>query len=317
MAWWTTTASSTSGSDPKTATPHPSSSSSSTPSTIPSTPPQPQPQPQPQPDQQPPNPYLENNPARTGFDPKTQWWVNYFKILTGQVTNEGIFHYREHRYRANESRDVKRCEEYRDWLFAYSPTVRFLNDKIAELNHGQGMTPANVLCRRCPARLTAGLQVERQSGGFEPAHGILVCANEVRNRGHLEDTLAHEMVHAYDQLRFEVDFRGERDLRQAACTEVGRYLFLSVTYRRRTENLVADIILFFPTDTSIDAERRVQVDTRSPDARELHPHRAVPELRAAAGGAVDDGEAVGQERRAGRQGRQRGLGLVLLRHAAL
>lgn len=146
--------------------------------------------------------------------------MNYFKILTGQVTNEGIFHYREHRYRANEARDVARCEQYRDWLFAYSPTVRFLNDKIAELNHGQGMTPANVLCRRCPARLTAALQVERQSGGFEPAHGILVCANEVRNRGHLEDTLAHEMVHAYDQLRFEVDFRGERDLRQAACTEI-------------------------------------------------------------------------------------------------
>lgn len=229
MAWWTTTAPSTSGSDPKT-TPAPSASTSSTatstpiPAPTPSTPPQAQAQP----DQQPSNLYLENNPARTGFDPKTQWWVNYFKILTGKVTNEGIFHYREHRYRANETRDVKRCEEYRDWLFAYSPTVRFLNDKIAELNHGQGMTPSNVLCRRCPARLTSGMQVERQSGGFEPAHGILVCANEVRNRGHLEDTLAHEMVHAYDQLRFEVDFRGERDLRQAACTEVGRsYISLS------------------------------------------------------------------------------------------
>ncbi|KAI3399042.1 hypothetical protein diail_7842 [Diaporthe ilicicola] len=200
-----TTAPSPSGSDPRAAT-----SPSSAPATSPST----------QAGQQSPNLYLENNPARTGFDPKMQWWVNYFKILTGQVTNEGVFHYREQRYRANEERDVARCEGYRDWLFAYSPTVRFLNDKIAELNHGQGMTPANVLCRRCPARLTPGMQVERQSGGFEPAHGILVCANEVRNRGHLEDTLAHEMVHAYDQLRFEVDFRGERDLRQAACTEI-------------------------------------------------------------------------------------------------
>ncbi|KUI59351.1 Mitochondrial inner membrane protease ATP23 [Cytospora mali] len=146
--------------------------------------------------------------------------MNYFRILTGQVTNEGIFHYREHRYRANEERDVRRCEEYRDWLFAYSPTVRFLNDKIAELNHGRAMDAANVVCRRCPARLTSDLQVQRQGGGFEPAHGILVCANEVRNRSHLEDTLAHEMVHAYDQLRFEVDFRGERNLKQAACTEI-------------------------------------------------------------------------------------------------
>ncbi|KAJ0108585.1 hypothetical protein J7T55_015019 [Diaporthe amygdali] len=203
-----TAAPSPSGSDPKTSSSLSSSSTTSTSSQAKATP-------------QAPSLYLENDPARTGFDPKTQWWVNYFKILTGQVTNEGVFHYRESRYRANEARDVRRCEEYRDWLFAYSPTVRFLNDKIAELNHGQGMTPSNVLCRRCPARLTAdGMQVERQSGGFEPAHGILVCANEVRNRGHLEDTLAHEMVHAYDQLRFEVDFRGERDLRQAACTEI-------------------------------------------------------------------------------------------------
>lgn len=222
MAWWnTTTAPSTSGSDSKAATPPPPSSSSSTTTSTPT--PSAFTQAAQPPDQKP-NLYLENDPARTGFDPKTQWWVNYFKILTGGVTNEGIFHYREDRYRANESRDVARCEEYRDWLFAYSPTVRFLNDKIAELNHGQGMTPANVVCRRCPARLTADRQVERQSGGFEPRHGILVCANEVRNRGHLEDTLAHEMVHAYDQLRFEVDFRGERDLRQAACTEVCRPL---------------------------------------------------------------------------------------------
>lgn len=170
-----------------------------------------------------PNPYLENDPARTGYDAKTQWWMNYFRILTGQVTPEGAFHYREDRYRANEARDVKRCEEYRDWLFAYSPTIRFLNDRIAELNHGRGMNDPGasaVLCRRCPAKLTSDLDVQRQGGGFEPAHGILVCANEVRNRSHLEDTLAHEMVHAYDQLRFEVDFRGEKNLKQAACTEV-------------------------------------------------------------------------------------------------
>jgi mitochondrial inner membrane protease ATP23 len=219
MAWWTTTkAPSTSGPDQTAAT---LSSFSSSPTPTPTPTPTNPTQSAAQQNQPPANAYLENDPARTGFDPKTQWWVNYFKILTGQVTKEGIFHYREDRYRANEGRDVKRCEEYRDWLFAYSPTVRFLNDKIAELNHGQAMTPSNVLCRRCPARLTADRQVERQSGGFEPRHGILVCANEVRNRGHLEDTLAHEMVHAYDQLRFEVDFRGERDLRQAACTEVG------------------------------------------------------------------------------------------------
>lgn len=292
-----TTAPSPSGSDPRT-----ESSTSPAPATSPQA--QAQAQTQTQAGQKAPNPYLENNPTRTGFDPKTQWWVNYFKILTGQVTNEGIFHYREHRYRANEARDVARCEAYRDWLFAYSPTVRFLNDRIAELNHGQGMTPANVLCRRCPARLTPAMQVERQSGGFEPAHGILVCSNEVRTRGHLEDTLAHEMVHAYDQLRFEVDFRGERDLRQAACTEVGRATTSGgLSHGGRTGNRWLTFTLI-STDTSIDAEWRVQVDEGGHDAGQLYVDRAVPELRAAAGRFIDDGEAMGEKRRAGRQGRQ-------------
>lgn len=57
----------------------------------------------------------------------------------------------------------------------------------------------------------------RQGGGFSPDHGIMVCANEMRSQGHLEDTLAHEMVHAWDHLRWKVDWS---DLRHAACTEV-------------------------------------------------------------------------------------------------
>lgn len=166
------------------------------------------------------NLYLQNDPARTGYNPSANFWLNYFNVLTGRMTREGAFHFRETVNRQNETRDVQRAEEYRDWNFRYSPVVTFLNDRIAELNHGQRMDASNVVCRRCPARLTPEGKVDRMSGGFEPTHGILICANEVRNRGHLEDVLAHEMVHAYDHLRFHADFRGEKDLRQAACTEV-------------------------------------------------------------------------------------------------
>ncbi|KAF7563823.1 hypothetical protein G7046_g335 [Stylonectria norvegica] len=161
---------------------------------------------------------IVNDPARTGFDPKTQWWVNYFKILSGGINNEGLFHYREWRYRVHEERDCKRCEEYRDWLFTYSPIVRFLSEKIETLNGN--LDPSNVVCRRCPARLEEDGQVNRQSGGFSPNHGILLCANEVRDRKHLEDTLAHEMVHAWDHLRWKVDWTGDKDLKHAACTEI-------------------------------------------------------------------------------------------------
>ncbi|KAF6842440.1 peptidase M76 family protein [Colletotrichum musicola] len=160
---------------------------------------------------------LRNDPARTGFDPQTKWWMNYFNILSGRMTPEGQFHYREHRYKVHEERDCKRCEEHRDWLLAFSPTVRFLNDKIAALN-GQ-LDSSNIQCKRCPARLTEDGEVHRQSGGFSPAHGILICANEVRDRKHLEDTLAHEMVHAWDHLRWKVDWMGDLDLKHAACTE--------------------------------------------------------------------------------------------------
>ncbi|KZL80254.1 metalloprotease atp23 [Colletotrichum incanum] len=167
---------------------------------------------------------LRNDPARTGFDPQTKWWINYFNVLTGRMTREGQFHYREARYRANEERDCKRCEEHRDWLLAFSPTVRFLNEKITALNGN--LDSSNILCRRCPARLTEDGEVHRQSGGFSPAHGILICANEVRDRKHLEDTLSHEMVHAWDHLRWNVDWMGDLDLKHAACTEVGFFGWL-------------------------------------------------------------------------------------------
>lgn len=159
-----------------------------------------------------------NDPAKTGFDPQMKWWMNYFKILSGQMTPEGMFHFREWRYTVHEERDCKRCEEYRDWLFTYSPTVNFLSEKIGSLN-GK-LDKSNVVCRRCPARLTEDGQVHRQSGGFSPEHGILLCANEIRDRKHLEDTLAHEMVHAWDHLRWKVDWLGDKDLKHAACTEI-------------------------------------------------------------------------------------------------
>ena len=82
-----------------------------------------------------------------------------------------------------------------------------MRQNINQLNGDINET--NVRCRRCTTF---------QSGGFSPDHGIQICANELRNRGHLEDTLAHEMVHAYDHLRFKVDWMA--DLRHAACAEV-------------------------------------------------------------------------------------------------
>lgn len=161
---------------------------------------------------------VKNDPKRTGFNPQTEWWVNYLKVRTGGITPEGAFHYREQRSQENEARDCQRCEQFRDWAFMHSPTVRFLREKVQALNGT--LNKDNVVCRRCPARLTEDGQVHRQSGGFNPGQGILICANEITSRSHLEDTLSHEMVHAWDHLRWKVDWVGDKDLKHAACTEI-------------------------------------------------------------------------------------------------
>jgi inner membrane protease ATP23 len=164
---------------------------------------------------------VQNDPKRTGFDPQTKWWVNYFKILTGSIGAEGAFHYREWRTTVNEAADCRRCEDMRDWAFAHSPTVVFLRQKIEALNGT--LDASNVRCQRCPARLTEDGEVHRQSGGFDPDRGVLLCANEIRDKKHLEDTLSHEMVHAWDHLRYKVDWAGEKSLKHAACTEVSSW----------------------------------------------------------------------------------------------
>lgn len=160
--------------------------------------------------------------SATGYDPNARW-TNYFNILTNRMTDDGKNAFREDAYIRNEAADCKRCDDYKDFLFKYSPIVRFMSQNITDLN-GK-LNEENVRCQRCVTRVVEEKdetgeivkKFKRQGGGFSPDHGILICANEMRNRGHMEDTLAHEMVHAYDHLRFKVDWS---DLRHAACTEV-------------------------------------------------------------------------------------------------
>ncbi|GAD98294.1 hypothetical protein NFIA_083300 [Paecilomyces variotii No. 5] len=141
-----------------------------------------------------------------GDDAWTQW-RNIFSILTGKMTDEGKEQFRVARDIRNEAADCKRCEEQRDYLLQYSPIIRFLGDNIRQL--GGDISSHNIYCRRC---------TNRKAGGFDPDYGIQICANEMRDQGHLEDTMAHEMVHAYDHLRFKLNWTD--NLRHAACTEV-------------------------------------------------------------------------------------------------
>nr|POE82448.1 mitochondrial inner membrane protease atp23 [Quercus suber] len=136
-------------------------------------------------------------------------WSTFFSILTETASPTQRTHYFSARDTLYAEKDCKRCDRDKEWLFRYSPIIRFMKHNIDLLGGPNAtITPENVRCRRCG---------NHQSGGFDPEYGILLCANQFRNRGHLEDTLAHEMVHAYDHLRFKLD---PYDLRHAACMEI-------------------------------------------------------------------------------------------------
>jgi inner membrane protease ATP23 len=155
-----------------------------------------------------------NDLGKTGYDPSRPWW-NRWNILTGNMSQRGQEEFREAAYIRNEARDCANCEEWRDYCFKYSPMVIFMQKNIKDLNGD--LNAENVKCRRCPTWRDENGRLTRQGGGFSPEHGILLCANEMRDKKHLEDTLSHEMVHAWDHLRWKVDWA---DLRHAACSEV-------------------------------------------------------------------------------------------------
>jgi len=57
-------------------------------------------------------------------------------------------------------------------------------------------------------------------GGFDHKYGIMLCANYVEKRNMLEDVLAHEMVHAWDHVRFKTNLDHTTSLREVACSEI-------------------------------------------------------------------------------------------------
>lgn len=81
-----------------------------------------------------------------------------------------------------------------------------MKEQIAKV--GGNINGSNIICDECD---------EFKSGGFHPELGILLCSNRIYSKWHLEDTLTHEMVHAYDHCKFNVDWM---DLRHHACSEI-------------------------------------------------------------------------------------------------
>lgn len=138
-----------------------------------------------------------------------EWWRRSLQYRTGLGLDEQGKRQFEHDYQNREIPEkCTKCETDRDWMLAYSPSARFMIDHINKLNDGPALSTRNIVCGICE---------DTKGGGFNPDVGILLCANWIRSSWQLEDVLVHELVHAYDHLKFKVDLT---NLRHHACTEI-------------------------------------------------------------------------------------------------
>jgi len=134
---------------------------------------------------------------------------NFYRMATGKMSQQGQKQYWEDADRRYSTLDCQRCEKQRDYLLQFSPIIRYMSDNIKRL--GGDLGSHNIRCRTCKTG---------QLGGFDHKYGILLCANWVEKQNMLEDVMAHEMVHAYDHLRFKTDLGPSADLRHVACSEI-------------------------------------------------------------------------------------------------
>ncbi|ORX67193.1 hypothetical protein DL89DRAFT_248882 [Linderina pennispora] len=103
-------------------------------------------------------------------------------------------------------KDCQQCEKWRNELLKTSPIVRFMSESLDKSGSHFGVD--SMPCMKCD---------EMRSGGFSTDGVIQLCYNRLFSKGHLETTMAHEMVHAYDHVNYKLDWY---NLEHHACTEI-------------------------------------------------------------------------------------------------
>lgn len=145
----------------------------------------------------------DNSGTPSGFE----WWRRLLAYRTGLGMSEEERTQFELDYRKKHfANNCAQCEQNRDWMLRYSPLVTFMMDHVQKL--GGNLSVKNITCAPCD---------DLKGGGFHPDLGILLCSNWLQSKWQLEDVLTHELVHAYDHLKFNVDLT---NLRHHACTEI-------------------------------------------------------------------------------------------------
>ncbi|KAJ3728619.1 peptidase M76 family-domain-containing protein [Lentinula raphanica] len=139
----------------------------------------------------------------------------------------------EERAKDLEALNLRRCEKMKSELMEQSPLLIFML-KHLRLS-GCQIPERNIFCVTCasPFKTPSSVNVTASSsttpdqsqgpilhaGAYLPhPHGaIKLCAGHFFSKQHVESTIAHELVHMFDECRFKVDWA---NLRHHACSEI-------------------------------------------------------------------------------------------------
>lgn len=146
-----------------------------------------------------------------GMDPEERTTFNTWRQAIAEFTGVGLTDTQrkeraERKAYQKDLADCRQCEKWRNELLQASPLVKFMADNLQK--SGFKLDNQTMACMKCD---------EMRSGGFSTDGAIQLCYNKLFGKGHLETTMTHEMVHAYDHTNFNVDWY---NLEHHACTEI-------------------------------------------------------------------------------------------------
>ncbi|PWN37514.1 uncharacterized protein FA14DRAFT_163367 [Meira miltonrushii] len=113
----------------------------------------------------------------------------------------------------------ERSEKYMDRLIRYSPMIRFMIKHLSVV----GCSPFDqdgfvdkIFFGKCSGDIAGGFRPS-QPGEPKSRSGLLICYNRIKSKSHMEQTMAHELIHWFDHCRFKADWS---NLRHVACSEI-------------------------------------------------------------------------------------------------
>jgi inner membrane protease ATP23 len=104
----------------------------------------------------------------------------------------------------NES---SKCQTYLERYVKSSPMIKFLFEALEKRN----CPIPKITCTSCPSDMLA-------TGIYRnDTNDIVLCSNWINNGLQVEDTIAHELIHAFDNCRVKFD---EKSCIHHACSEI-------------------------------------------------------------------------------------------------